>query len=995
MHKIKTSFLVFTIILLPALVPALQPKKQDSSLNPKEFYKQELVISSSHEDLDSNLANRPNSADWAGFFTQHGRDIKVYIDPRSGVATNIMAQLPMIPGKGHGNSVKLSDLSSRLGTKVSGLSPGVVGDLVRKWVQENRAVLGVDARQMGKVRADQITDSLWQISIQQEVNGVPVRYGRLAATISHGNMILVGGETWGNVRAGTHSKVNIDEALQTGFKHAGGRQPQDEIWKQPKLELIPYAPEVKGGPKGYGHYLAWVFSFRRAPEHAIWEVMVDAHNGELLSFQDTNQYIQKQISGGVYPNTSTEICPSNATCGTMQTGWPMPWANTGLASPNNFGNSAGVFDYTSGTVTTTLSGKYVRIVDSCGAISESGSGDVNLGGTNGQHDCTSAGLSAGDTPASRTAFYEVNKLAEQARGWLPNNVWLQGQLTSNVNLTATCNAFWNGVTINFYRSGGGCRNTGEMAGVFDHEWGHGLDDNDTAGALSSSSEGYADIAAILRLQSSCVGHGFFWTTNKGCGQTADGTGFNQDEDQATTGTHCDLDCSGVRDADWDKHADHTPDTALGFVCTNCNASSGPCGRQVHCAAAPSRQAAWDLAARDLQSAPFNYDSQTAFAITNKIFYQGSGNIGAWHSCTCGSSSSGCGSTNGYMQWLAADDDNGNLNDGTPHMTAIFNAFDRHGIACATPTPTNAGCSGGPTGATTVNATPGNYQVALSWTSVANASEYWVLRTEGHAGCDFGKTLISEVAGTTYTDTQVANDRPYYYSVVAAGTSSSCFGPLSGCVAATPTGGGCTLPGTPTLVSPADNATNVSTTPTLDWSDVSGATSYEVQVATDSGFSNIVRSATGLGSSQWAVTPALSNSTSYFWRSRAVNACGPGSYSASRLFTTAAPPVGDFSLSCSPSSLTGPKGSSRTSTCTITSINSFNSAVTLSCSGLPAKTSCAFSPNPATPPVNSAVNSTLTFTSQKGAPVGTFNFQVVGTAGSTTHSTAMTVTITRK
>ena len=31
---------------------------------------------------------------------------------------------------------------------------------------------------------------------------------------------------------------------------------------------------------------------------------------------------------------------------------------------------------------------------------------------------------------------------------------------------------------------------------------------------------------------------------------------------------------------------------------------------------------------------------------------------------------GCAATGGYLQVLAADDDNGNINDGTPHMQAI-------------------------------------------------------------------------------------------------------------------------------------------------------------------------------------------------------------------------------------------------------------------------------------------------------------------------------------
>lgn len=244
----------------------------------------------------------------------------------------------------------------------------------------------------------------------------------------------------------------------------------------------------------------------------------------------------------------------------------------------------------------------------------------------------------------------------------------------------------------------------------------------------------------------------------------------------------------MRDADYLQHNPNTPDTALGFVCSSCQTGPGPCGRQVHCAAAPVRQAAWDLAARDLQAPPYNYDSQTAFIVANRIFYQGSGNVGSWHACTCGVSASGCGATNGYMQWLAADDDDGNLGNGTPHMTALYNAFNRHGIACSAPAPQDGGCSGGPTAAPTLSATPDDYAVALSWTPPVTGpapTRYWVFRTEGHAGCDFGKALIAEVTGTSFTDADVANGRTYHYNVVAAGASSACFGPASTCVDATP------------------------------------------------------------------------------------------------------------------------------------------------------------------------------------------------------------------
>lgn len=871
---------------------ALEPKHNPTPLDEKAFFKPELVISSSHAPLETVLDQLPNRPEWAGFLAERGAAgaaPRVFVDPRSGAATNIMDARPIIPGRGVGNRLTVEDLGARIGRQVSAVNRSAVADAVLAFVAENRHVLGVDTTQLGPPTAEPVHEDLWQISVPQYYKGIPVRYGRLAASISHGNLVAVGTETWGDVRGlSTKPRVSADEAKAAGFAYVDGEMAVDVMVREPQLEIVPVAPQQHqrgqkfDGPigAGYDHRLVWTFVFQRPPDEAAWEVMVDAHSGDVLAMEDKNHYLERQVTGGVYPVTSTEICPTNGTCGTMQSGWPMPFADTGLSSPNNVTNSAGVFDWTSGTVTTNLDGPFVRILDSCGTIANSSStGDVNLGGTNGQHDCTSAGGSSGNTAASRTAFYEVNKLAEQARGWLPGNSWLNNRLTARVNLNQTCNAFWGGGQINFYRSGGGCRNTGELAGVFDHEWGHGLDDNDAAGLLSSSSEAYADIAAIYRLQDSCVGHGFFATTNMGCGMTSDGTGFNANE--AIVGpAHCNTDCSGVRDADWAQHADNTPDTPLGFVCNSCSSGSGPCGRQVHCSAAPTRQAAWDFAARDLQAAPFNYSSETAFIVANKVFYQGSGNVGSWHACSCGSSSSGCGSTNGYMQWLVADDDNGNLNDGTPHMTALFNAFNRHGIACSSPTPQNSGCSGGPTAAPTVSGTAGDYQASLSWNSVSGASEYWVFRSEGHAGCDFGKALIATTTGTSFTDNEVANGRDYFYNVVAAGSNDACFGAASNCEQVVPA---------------------PSTTP-------------------------------------------------------------------------------DFAVTCAPSSLSVAQGGNDTTTCTVSSVNGFNSAVALSCANLPSGSSCSFSPSSVTPPSGGTANSTLTVSATGSAATGSFTIQARGTSG---------------
>jgi trimeric autotransporter adhesin len=892
-----------------------------------------------------------------------------------------------------------------VGRHIARVDAEVVADAARAFLLAHAELLGIDASQLGPLRTTQVTDTLWQVSAPQMVNGIRVRDARLALTISHGNALTFGTESWGTVTVRTEPTIDAEQVLKAGFEHAGGRAPNDVVVQEPRLEIVVAAPlgdradeAYAGRPgQGYVHRLVWSLAFQRPPDNARWEALVDAESGTVLAFQDTNHYVNKQITGAVYPLTNTGVCPTPQTCGTAQPGWPMPFSDTGLPAPNHVTNSAGVYDYTGLAPTTTLTGPFVDVFDNCGALSAtSATGDIDLGGTNGQHDCTIGnGGGPGNTSASRSAFYEVNKLAEQARGWLPSNVWLQSRLGANLNIPQTCNAFWNGSTINFYRSGGGCGNTGEIAAIFDHEWGHGLDDNDANGVISNSGEGYADIAAILRLQTSCVGHGFsIGATPGACGLTADGTGPNRNENQLG-GLHCDLDCSGVRDADWDKHADHAPDTALGFVCTQCGTGTGPCGRQVHCAAAPARQAAWDLVTRDLVAPPFGLDSQSAFLLGNRIFYQGSGNIGAWHACTCGASSSGCGATNGYIQWLAADDDNGSLNDGTPHMTALFAAFDRHGIACSVPAPVNSGCAETPA-APVLSATAGAYSATLDWSAVPGASEYWVLRSEGHAGCDFGKARIAEFTGTTFTDTQVAPGRSYAYNVVAQGASPACSSPVSNCVQVTPTVS--TDPDFSVTCNPSSLAIlqGNSATSTCTIASANGFSS-EVSLAcaglpadATCDFVPAVVTPNPNGSTTSTLTVSVAATTPAGLSAVQVSGTsGALTHAANVSLTVLAP---NFTVACLPSSLSVVQGSSVTSTCTIASQNGFDAEVALSCGALPAGTACGFSPAVVTPPANGTVASTLTVSTSQTTPGGATGFQVLGTSATLQRSANLTLTV---
>ena len=109
-------------------------------------------------------------------------------------------------------------------------------------------------------------------------------------------------------------------------------------------------------------------------------------------------------------------------------------------------------------------------------------------------------------------------------------------------------------------------------------------------------------------------------------------------------------------------------------------------------------------------------------------------------------------------------------------------------------------------------------------------------------------------------------------------------------------------------------------------------------------------------------------------------------------TVNAAAAANFTIGASPASLTVAQGGTGNSTVTITSQNSFNSATTLSATGLPTGVTAAFSTNPVTPPANGSATSTLTFTASASATVGTATVTVTGVSGALTHSTTIALTV---
>ncbi|RMG25031.1 MAG: hypothetical protein D6732_22975, partial [Methanobacteriota archaeon] len=79
-------------------------------------------------------------------------------------------------------------------------------------------------------------------------------------------------------------------------------------------------------------------------------------------------------------------------------------------------------------------------------------------------------------PAERDAFYHGNIIHRFITTLDPSFTNINYSMPCRVNINNTCNAFWDGTGVNFFLAGGGCPNTGQMPSVVYHEYGHGIND---------------------------------------------------------------------------------------------------------------------------------------------------------------------------------------------------------------------------------------------------------------------------------------------------------------------------------------------------------------------------------------------------------------------------------------------------------------------------------------------------------------------------------------
>ena len=258
----------------------------------------------------------------------------------------------------------------------------------------------------------------------------------------------------------------------------------------------------------------------RVPEN--WEVLVDAHNGQLLSRRN----LVVQAAPKALDNGRPESNGNLQMFGTVYPKHPyaadslvaLPHLQFTVNGTNYFTNASGQYDAgipglpASGTFP--LQGRWSRVVH--------GNTGMNTPTFTLQVDSLRDSIhynNRGTSPAVNTirhlsAYYHTNLVHDYMKSLMPLFTALDIPLTTRVDRTdGTCNAFFNGNSINFYVTAGGCNALSQTADVVYHEYGHAITNyfyNSFGQPFQNGGmgEGYSDIFAITLTGDPVLGIGF-------------------------------------------------------------------------------------------------------------------------------------------------------------------------------------------------------------------------------------------------------------------------------------------------------------------------------------------------------------------------------------------------------------------------------------------------------------------------------------------------------
>lgn len=471
------------------------------------------------------------------------------------------------------------------------------------------------------------------VYFKQNVQGVPVYNSRLQVLVRNesGYPAVSIGTDLRNVEAlrGVQKPATIDRQMVTarandflGSDVVIVSEPEMVVYAGYDFENVPatfaYAFEAKvGGPEDVNNY-------QKA------RYIIDATSGELLRKENLilncthNERIASAIFAsatgvdGVVTGANTITSRAEACDPEVQVGMPylaIPDSINGTIYTDYEGNAFGV---TAGSRTLAVDGRYFDVNYFSGSPYTQA---VNI--PQGQSFNIALNPTDETGKAAMNAYIESNVVRDFSLARNPSYPTIGGQQNWDINIgvSGSCNAFYDGSSINFYNAGGGCNNTA-FSVVVHHEYGHHLVNTGGSGQ-NEFGEGSGDVMGVLIERDSKLARGFFQS-----------------------------DCNnGIRDAD---------NTCI-FDSSGCSS----CGSAIHSCGQLISGCVWDTVAAFEDS---------GMSADEANFYMGDLYLNMIPLHSGGSIQQDI-----LIDILTLDDDDGNLNNGSPNYFEIAAGFAVHGF----------------------------------------------------------------------------------------------------------------------------------------------------------------------------------------------------------------------------------------------------------------------------------------------------------------------------
>lgn len=345
-----------------------------------------------------------------------------------------------------------------------------------------------------------------------------------------------------------------------------------------------------------------------------------------LSLADREELVHTcDVSGTVYTKLTPGVLPDLVSNPTVQ----VPLAHVLVTSPqgNVITDINGNFNIVGATaplnVNVKYDGPFVTTTDASAPVYSLPANLASASGNSIVMNSTPTQFYTGEA----NSMYWLGKLRDYIRAVNPGDATGDIDALSNCNLAQTCNAYFNGSSVNFFSAGGGCVNTAYST-VVAHEMGHWLNVVYGSGnGPDGFGEGNADNWATYLTDQPIVGENFF--TNGGIIRT----GLN--------------------------------------TRTFCGDNAGGCYGEVHNDGEVLMGALWKVRTRLKTSLGNSAGSATADLLFN-----------SWMNAYNDSQIK----TIDRTHWLVLDDNDGDINNGTPHFNDINLGYGAQGFPLYVLTP---------------------------------------------------------------------------------------------------------------------------------------------------------------------------------------------------------------------------------------------------------------------------------------------------------------------